>query len=426
MAGNPCSLARIDRRGMRSVATNPDPTLGREWLVRLRWGAALAQIATLAFADLALGFPPPWAVAVALLGLTAASNVALARSAHPRAMPAAVVLDVLVLTAILALTGGASNPFSVLYLLHVALAAVLLGPRWTTLVAGLAAAGFGLLFLVTDPHAMHRAGAGAMQAHLWGMWVAFAVTGAGISWFVAQLAAALRAREAELQGLRQRAEQQERVVSLATLAAGAAHELGSPLGAIAVSAREIELLAPEGSELAEEARAQRVQVDRCRLIVARLSQRAGAAQAEPSQHISITTLWAELAATLPPRDAARTHFVPHPTDGTVWAPPVQLREALGSLVRNALQAGPGPVRVEAAEEHGQLALVVLDAGVGMPPAVLARVGEPFFTTRGPGEGMGLGLFLARRFAEGLGGALVIDSQPEAGTCARLTLPRDPP
>ena len=398
----------------------PQSDLGRAWLVRLRWGVVVGQVATVLFAGLALGFPMPAAAAVGLIGTTAVSNLVLRRVDHPAAIHVTVVLDLVVLTAILVLTGGASNPFSVLYLLHVALAAVLLGTAWTGAVTALAALGFGLLFAFTDPHAMHKAGAGAMQAHLWGMWLAFAVTGAGISWFVARLATALRQRQTELTRLRRVAENQERVVSLATLAAGAAHELGSPLAAIAVSAREIELMAPEGSELADEARAQRGQIERCRDIIGRLSQRAGAPLAEPASNVTVAELWAGLAATLAPRDAGRAVFVEPPAIA-IHAPEHGLREAVGSLLQNALQAGPGAVRVAASNGGGTVTVSVEDAGEGMPADVLARVGEPFVTTRGAGEGMGLGLFLARRFAEGLGGALDVSSRP-GETRVSLVLP----
>lgn len=399
---------------------SPDADLGRAWLVRLRWAVVGGQIATVLFAWLALGFPMhPW-VALGLICTTAASNRLLQRVEHPAVIHVAVLLDLVVLTAILALTGGASNPFSVLYLLHVALAAVLLGTAWTAAVAVLAALGFGLLFAVTDPHAMHSAGAGAMQAHLWGMWLAFAATGAGISYFVAHLASALRQREAELTRLRRVAENQERVVSLATLAAGAAHELGSPLAAIAVAAREIQLLAPEGSEIAEEAAAQRQQIDRCRAIIARLSQRAGAPQAEAANDIAVATLWAELAATLAPRDATRVQFQEAPAV-LIQCAARDLREALGSLLQNALLAGPGPVQVHASYTTEKVCLSVEDSGVGIPADVQARLGEPFLTTRPVGEGMGLGLFLARRFAEGLGGTLDVASKP-GQTRVSLTLP----
>lgn len=364
----------------------------------------------------------PWLTFLLIL-LTAATNLVLRRGEHPLAIHMAMIFDLAILTGILALTGGASNPFSVLYLLHVALAAVLLGTAWTAVVAVLAAVGFGMLFAVTDPHAMHSAGAGGMQAHLWGMWLAFAATGAGISWFVARLASALRQREAELAQLRQVAENQERVLSLATLAAGAAHELGSPLAAIAVAAREIQLLAPEGSEIAAEASAQRQQIDRCKSIIARLSQRAGSPLAAPARNVPVAELWTGLASALPPRDAARVTFQEAPPV-FIHAPEYELQEAMASLLQNAVLAGPGPVRVSAIFNAAEVQLCVEDSGVGIPPQVMARIGEPFVTTRAPGEGMGLGLFLARRFAEAQGGGLKVQSSPgQTRVCLQLPAER---
>lgn len=398
----------------------PERALARDWLVQVRWGAALGQLATAGFAAFALEYPLPLAAVAALIGATAFTNLVLPRLDHPLALPAAVVVDLLVLTALLALTGGASNPFSVLYLLHVALAAVLLGPTWTWVVTLLASAGFGSLFFFTDPHAMHR-GEGLVAAHLWGMWLALAATGAGIAWFVARLAGALREHEREVVRLRRVAEGQERVVALATLAASAAHELGSPLAAIAVGAREIEGLA-EGP-IVEEARAVREQVERCRQIVSRLTQRAGAPVAEGSVPMGIGEVRRVTETRLTEDERMRVTFPSMaPVSLVLHAPPDALAEALAALIRNGLASGPGSVAVEVARRDREVIVTVADHGSGMVPDVLARAGEPFFTTRPAGEGMGLGLFLVRRFAESLGGTVEIVSAAGSGTRVALRLP----
>jgi two-component system sensor histidine kinase RegB len=391
----------------------------RDRLVRLRWAALGGQLATVSFAAFALGFPVSWLPMAVVVGLTGLSNLALARSQDPRALPAALLFDLAALTALLANTGGASNPFSVLYLVHVALAAVMLGSGWAWRVALVAVAGFALLFPFTDPHAMHR---GTIEAHLAGMWAAFGVTAAGIAWFVARLAAAVRERDAQIAALRQRQERHERVLGLATLAAGAAHELGSPLSAIAVGAREIALLAGERQpEIAEEAAALRIAVDRCRQIVGRLTHRAGVPRGDSLSPLPLSALEAGLRARWSPAEAARIALA-LPGDWTVRAPLDPLVEAVGALVDNALRAGPGAVRLSAEVTETGLLLQVEDQGVGLDPALLSRIGEPFFTTRPPGEGTGLGVFLASRLAETLGGALLIRSTLGVGTTALLTLP----
>jgi two-component system sensor histidine kinase RegB len=401
----------------------PRTSLGRDWLVRLRWGQLVGLSATALFGAFGLDLSPQPAVLVGLLVAMVASNLALGRSEREGALPAAMLLDLGLLTGLLLVSGGASNPFSVLYLLHVALAAVLLSPGWTSVFTLLAVLGFGGLFPFTDPHAMHKGGAGVMAAHLWGMWAAFAVTGAGISWFVARLARALRDREAELEGLRRDRETRERVLSLGTLAAGAAHELGSPLAAVAVSAREVEWMAGDNVELREEARSIRAAVERCKSIVGRLTQRAGAGRAEAAEEVELYGMLSALRDELSPKEAERLRLPAPGEAASVRAPPVALAEALRSVLSNALRAGPGEVRVEVRAEGATLRLEVQDVGEGMAAAVLARAGEPFFTTRPTGEGMGLGLFLARQTLEGLGGTLRLRSSAGRGTQVELVIPR---
>ena len=397
--------------------------LARDRLVRLRWTALGGQLATICFAAFALGYPVSAAPVIVVMGLTSATNLALARCSDERALPAALLFDLGALTALLAATGGASNPFSVLYLVHVALAAVMLGPAWAWRVAVAAVSGFALLFPFTDPHAMHG---GRVEAHLAGMWAAFGVTAAGIAWFVARLATAVRDRDRQITALRHQQERQDRVLALASLAAGAAHELGSPLSTIAVGAAEISALAGEGQpEIAEEAAAVREAVDRCRSIVSRLTQRAGASQGGGLAALTGPALSEALMERLGAEGRARVELQLG-VDFVVTAPLEPLVEALVSLLQNALLAGPGRVSLAAETSADRVELRVTDEGVGMEPEVLARLGEPFFTTRAPGEGTGLGVFLATRLAESLGGGLSVRSTPGMGTVATLRLPRSAP
>jgi two-component system sensor histidine kinase RegB len=98
--------------------------------------------------------------------------------------------------------------------------------------------------------------------------------------------------------------------------------------------------------------------------------------------------------------------------------------ALVNLVRNALDATPpdSPIHLTVREENASLIFCIRDEGAGMSPEILARVGEPFFSTKAPGKGLGLGVFLTRNFAEQLGGSLEFDSAAGHGTSAILTLP----
>jgi len=402
------------------------------WLLKLRWAAAAGQALAVAFASLVFGIALPLAALGALVGLTVASNlaahVALARGQGARDPHVAglLVLDVAILTGLLALSGGPSNPFSVLYLIHVALAAVMLGPRWPWVIAGLSVAGFGLLFAVDagPPAAAHARVGSTYAAHLYGMWTAFTVAAVAIAYFVVRVSRALRQQERALARAREREARTERLASLATLAAGTAHELGSPLATIAVASKELErALARAGASdvLREETRLIRSEVDRCRGILEQMSAEAGQSPMEAPVRLGTAALLESVRRELPADQQARLKTVAGPD--ALHAPPRALRRALVSLVRNGLEASGDaePVVLRAARRDGQVVLQVEDRGPGLPDAVRERLGEPFFTTKGP-DGQGLGVFLARALAEQLGGSLVHDAPPGRGTVARLALP----
>jgi two-component system sensor histidine kinase RegB len=109
---------------------------------------------------------------------------------------------------------------------------------------------------------------------------------------------------------------------------------------------------------------------------------------------------------------------------SVVGPPRALGDALRGLLKNAIQASPSGVgvRLWMGADDGKVRVAVIDQGRGMPSEVLQRAGEPFFTTKVPGEGMGLGLFLTRTLVEQLGGEFTMASRPGVGTEARIELP----
>lgn len=418
------------------------------WLVRMRWAAVAGQLLTVAVARWALGLDIRLGWLLAIVAFTAVSNVALAafldrlaRRANEVAA-AVIALDVVLLTALLGLSGGAANPFSVLYLVHVSLAALLFGFRWSLAIAALCAACYATIFAVHAPlgweheHMGHDMGsdmthgAGSIGLHLQGMWAATVVAALILSYFVARTAAALRDREAQLRTLERAASRNEKLVALSALAAGAAHELGSPLGTIAVAASELDRAArqlPGAEALAEDARLIREQTSRCREILARMSGEAGADLGEGLDSIDLAAVLGAVRDRLEPREWERITVVCTAPDATLRAPRSALAQALVNLVRNGLAAAPARSRLslDASVQSGDVRFEVRDAGVGMEPEVLARAGEPFFSTRPAGSGMGLGLFLSRAVAERLGGRLSLESDPGRGTRAVLEVRRDP-
>jgi len=402
------------------------------WLIRLRWAAIAGQLITIGAVQIAMKLEIPIVPVLALVGVELASNVGcalLARRWRPRqAWLAAVMgLDVLLFSALLYLTGGPLNPFSFLYLIPIALASITLRAAWTWALVMLSLACSGFLFAAHRPlplgdHARH------MSLHLRGMWVALGVAASFIVYFLLRVRRALERHERELDAARAAGARQEKLASLATLAAGAAHELLTPLSTIAVVARELERdLAQPGApaRAAEDARLVRAEVERCRAIIERMRADAGDTAGEGFAAIPVAALVeSAVGGVAGTRVAVRPEIAPAVVDRLLTIPPRAVGQALSALIENAQQASPpgDDVVLWVGAAGDRIHFEIRDRGSGMPADVLARVGEPFFTTKPAGRGMGLGVFLARAVADRLGGEVTITSAPGTGTSVVFALP----
>jgi two-component system sensor histidine kinase RegB len=418
------------------------------WLLRLRSWALATQIAVGVSVEAWLSFGLPWTPLVVVFCVEAVTNVALwlwqrrTAAVPERAIIAVMVLDTLLLSALLVFTGGPLNPFTFLYLVHVALGALVLSPVASWSLTAVTLACYGALFFVPsppigahDPHAghghAHARAPGAeleagMQIHVQGMWFACAVTAVFVAGFIHRVRASLRARDAELARAQAMRERQERVTAMGQVAAGAAHELGTPLSTIAVASRELaralEVAAPEH---VADALLIRAQVQRCQGILSQMQLGTGSQPGEAQRSEGVRAI---VERALDEGEArARVRWRDGLEDASVLVPVSAVVRAVRSLVDNALWASPAdaPVELSLRRAGRFVEIEIADHGEGMSEDVLRRAGEPFFTTREPGVGMGLGLYLARNLAEQLGGALVLQSAPGEGTRAILRLPAQP-
>lgn len=420
-----------------AVNSNPAPNLALPWVVRLRYGMALGEAGIVGLAAARFGLSASLAWSSVPLAVVLASNILLARlrSAGERAPELAVaamfVLDTVCLTVMLGLTGGPSNPFSLLYLVQITVSAVVLQKLWTWALGGLSTLCFGALFFWRVPFAPfegHRVD--TASPHLIGMWVAFVIAAALIAFFTGKVSEALRRREREVLQLQRRIARNERLASLATLAAGAAHELGTPLGTIAVVARELELYAARmenGQAVEEDARLIRSEIERCRLVLQQMSADGGEPMGEAARWITAGQLARDAVAQFTDEHRTRIVVETEPADAAMEVPAQAVARSIGALVRNALDASDGAAKVtlRVRDIGGIAEFAIIDRGKGMPVEVLQQVSEPFFTTKEPGKGMGLGAFLVRTTAERLGGGLSYESVLGEGTTAKLTLPLTP-
>jgi two-component system sensor histidine kinase RegB len=409
------------------------------WLQPVRWITCIALWTVLAVAwlfphlDLSLRD-------IRVLGLTAAICRTLVAVTYHQSgrVPAAFfglafASDAVLLTGLVDITGGPFNPFIVIYAAYVWAAAVVVSPVWAAAVNLVSLGGFG--WLVVDhlrAELMEHHRLNDFPTHMFTMWFAGAGVAELVAHYVARARAALAHQQAQVNEARERASRSERLASLTTLAAGAAHELSTPLATIAVAARELELNAahvaepqPVGAALRDDARLIRSELDRCQAILDGMSGRAGAgvpATLEPLTPVAIARLVQErLAAARRQRlDIEIAPDAPSPS-----ATGAELVQAISSLLKNAFEASSGDDRVTLrfAARNGMVRIEVRDRGLGMTADTQRRVGEPFFTTKEPGHGLGLGLFLVRTFAERSGGTLDFDVRE--GTTAILEVPARP-
>jgi len=396
----------------------------------MRWGALAIQAAAVLVATEGLGVELPFVPVWSLITAGVLSNLWLAsRKDQAGHLGAFLVLDVVLLTGLLYLSGGPTNPFSIIYVVYIAMSAVMLAPRWTWTIAGLSIVSFAALFVFHVPSEPlgHTGHGGGFQTHLYGMFIALALAVALITYFVSQLSLELRRRERALAEAEERTHRWSKLASIATLAAGAAHELGTPLGTIAVAAKEMERQArkvPGGEGLAEDAELIREELARCRVVLDRMAAAGGEHMGETLSSVSVEDLFIEVRTHLSPEQAQR--WVTTTDVATIEAP----REALVQMVENIARNGfdaceAGRVSLDVHGSARAVALRFVDEGQGMDEHTMKRATEPFFTTKNTGDRMGLGLFLARTLVDSLGGQLTIESATGRGTTIRIVLPQHP-
>ena len=407
-------------------------------LLLLRWGAILGQGAVIVVVHFGLGVALPLGALAAMIALESCTNLALhalgrryGSGVPPSWLALVMGLDVALLTVMLWLTGGPANPFAILYLLHIAMASVTLSERAAWWVVAGALASHGVLYVLPDPGGAEAVRDGVLSYHIFGVWAALAVTGGFTVYFVGQIRRELARRDRQLERVVEMSRRQERLASLATLSAGAAHELATPLSTIALVAKELErALARTGGappDWVEDARLIRAEVSRCQRILEQMAVDTGASRGELPVAIAPGDLLREAIDELGRPEGVTILDEAGPEARGVLTPRAT-SFAIQGIVRNALDAAAARdrapvVRAIARADSDAIEIRVEDESGGMPDAIADRAIEPFFTTKGTGQGMGLGLFLASNLAERLGGALELETEWGRGSAVTFRVPR---
>lgn len=398
--------------------------LGR--LIALRWVAVGAEVALVVLAGEWLGtravLGPVLAVCAAQLGLNLAS-VAYGRgtAASDGQLLAQLLFDIAALTAIAYFAGGPTNPIVSLYLLWIAVGAAMLPARPAATVAALSIACYSLVNFVHAEVHIHDHEK-ALRVHLVGMWLIFVFSAVTIGWSVVRLTAAVRRRDAELAAAREAALRNERVVALGNLAAGAAHELGTPLATLAVLAGELRRTPGLPPDARTDLELMQAQLAECKRIITGLAAQAGTSRAEALRTLALDRWLEEL---LERWRVQRPHVRPRvrlqgARPGPALAVDATLGQALLVLFNNAADASPAEVEIDARWTEEELQVQVQDRGGGIAPDVRQRLGRELVTTRD--DGHGLGLVLAHASIGRSGGQLSFAARAGGGTCAQVRLP----
>jgi len=397
----------------------------------LRWMAVAGQAAAILFVHYALGYMLPLGWCLGVIAVSAWLNIftglrfPAGRILSEREAVSYLGFDIIQLTALLMLTGGIQNPFTLLFIAPVSISASVLSLRATLALSGLAVAAISTLAVVYLPLPWGEAAPLQLPAiYIGGIWTSL-VLGVGFTaayaWRIAEERARMSNALAATQLILAR---EQKLAALGGLAAAAAHELGTPLATIQVVAKEMASELGPDTQLSEDADLLLSQTARCREILGRLSSR-GEEGDIVHDRLTLKGLFDEAAGPYQGDPSILYEIEPD----AAGAEPVLRRQpeilyGLGNLIENAADFARSEVRVRAGWSADSVALTVEDDGPGFPVEIIPRLGEPYVTTRPAaarsaktqGEthsGMGLGFFIAKTLLERTGATVSVANATNA-------------
>ena len=380
------------------------------------WGFSLPQRLLLAFL--------PAQLVVTLLAYRFAVRLPQVKTWHYLLL---LMVSVLMLGWFLHDSGGHTNPLISLLLVPLAMSAAMLG--WQ------ASASLALLILVIYAGLMqffvplaasgahhHHGNDQMMQLHLFGMWLTFCLSVVLILVFVIPLAVSIRQQRELIARQREKSLQDERIVAMATFAASAAHQLGTPLSTLSVIADDLAEDFQDNPQVRDDVKLMAEQVVVCKEILHSMMRRADAIRNQERQLIRIKDFLQRVREQFNLLNPSRSVTLRLGQQSSVTIESDEtLEQAVLNLLDNAARAAQDNPVIELDAAPGEVCLRILDSGPGLPPEVELAIGQPFISTRDKNEGMGLGLFLSHATINRLGGRLKVSTRPE-GACMEVWLP----
>ena len=335
------------------------------------------------------------------------------------------ILDITLISVLIYYSGGASNPFVSYYLVPLTISAATLPWRYTWFIAIISLCCYTLMlfhYMPLDVLAPHHH-TSDFNPHLIGMWFTFTVSALLITYFVVKMARSLRAREKALNAAHENNMRNEQIIGIATLAAGTAHKLGTPLSTMAVLLTEIKKRFQNDKEVLDNIGLLKNQLAICKNTLQELSQTAEIHTGENTKkslaaNICIRNLIDEWRIIRP--DAIFSCDIPD--DGNVPNIYIDtcLEHAIQNLLNNAADTDSRSIEISLDWNEHEIVLKIRDFGPGISLATAEHIGKPFFSTKK--KGLGLGLFLSHATVNRYGGSLSLYNHEQGGTLTELTLP----
>ena len=337
------------------------------------------------------------------------------------------LMDIVALSAVVYFSGGANNPFISYYLVPISIAAITLPGAMTWAVTLVSLAGYSLLVFFhhpiggLDPHSAHTGEPGfSNNLHILGMWINFGLSAGLITYFVVRMAETLRQQEAELSAQKEEQMQNEQLLAIATQAASAAHELGTPLNTIKLLIDDLKTTALSPNQQAD-LNTVDTQVKRCHETLKNLV-RAATSEGQDTEPVPVSDYVATLLDNwrlIRPEINPYIKVAENCPDIRARFHPV-LRQSLQNLLNNAADASPDYVAVNITWNTTSLHFEIRDQGPGITPEQAERLGTPL-PSKKPG-GLGIGLFLSHNSLNRHGGVVSLANAIEGGLITTVSLP----
>jgi two-component system, sensor histidine kinase RegB len=397
-----------------------------DWFIRFRWSMIATEILIIFGSGLYLNNPVAglkiFLIALVLVASNIYGTLLIKENKYEKQVIGSwLILDILILTIVLQDTGGAKNPFTLLYLLNTVLAAVFLPNVWiwiTTVVSSLA---FATLFLLSDALSHEHIIANHdtdMSHHLYGMLFSHIAVATLIAYFLSKIISEQKLKDLKMESLRNIAQQQQKLANLTAITANSLHELGSPLSTIELICHELSRKDSANSDFSEDLKLLVSESNRCKETLATLSAQIGHFTSDGLGTIMLSKLVNNIIDTKIPIELKQSDYDVELAKAHAYA----LQIAIKSLIKNGYEASKKSINLNIKTSEYFVEIEIVDQGCGMSPEVLARLGEPFFSTKDKGSGMGLGIYIAKLTLEQIGATISFESKISFGTKVLIKFP----